>query len=116
MIQHLTQNPLKSNRFSPLLSRLFVIAIALLTLLMTSCSPSTARTAEQRTFLDLSVDFFKEYMSGNLTLGYTFLPKDKLTPYVYGGIGRIFDIRTPDPDLTEDTSGLNLQYGLYERE
>lgn len=57
-------------------------------------------------------NFFKEYMSGNLTLGYTFLPKDKLTPYVYGGIGRIFDIRTPDPDLTEDTSGLNLQYGL----
>lgn len=61
MIQHLTQNPLKINRFRPLLSRLFVIAIALLTLLMTSCSPSTARTAEQRTFLDLSVDFLAEY-------------------------------------------------------
>jgi curli production assembly/transport component CsgG len=57
-------------------------------------------------------DFFKEYISGNLTLGYTFLPKDRLTPYVYGGIGRIFDIRTPNPNLTEDTSGLNLQYGL----
>ena len=57
-------------------------------------------------------NFFKEYMSSNVTLGYTFLPKDKLTPYVYGGIGGIFDIRTPDPNLTEDTSGLNLQYGL----
>ncbi len=57
-------------------------------------------------------NFFKEYMSSNLTLGYTVLPKDKLTPYFYGGIGRIFDIRTPDPNLAEDTSGLNLQYGL----
>lgn len=57
-------------------------------------------------------DFFKEYMSGNLTLGYTFIPQDKLTPYVYGGIGGIFDLRSADPNLTEDTSGLNLQYGL----
>ena len=57
-------------------------------------------------------DFFKEYMSGNLTFGYTFIPQDKLTPYIYAGIGGIFDIRTPDPNLTEDTSGLNLQYGF----
>jgi len=57
-------------------------------------------------------DFYKEYMTGNLTLGYTFLPLDKLTPYIYGGIGGIFDIRTPDPELSEDTSGINLQYGV----
>jgi len=61
MIQHITQNPLKINRFRRLLSRLLVVAIALLTLLTTSCSPSTARTAEQRTFLDLSLDFLAEY-------------------------------------------------------
>lgn len=61
MIQQITQKLLKVNRFRPLLSRLFVVAIALLTLLTTSCSPSTARTAEQRTFLDLSLDFLAEY-------------------------------------------------------
>ncbi|MEO9661448.1 MAG: CsgG/HfaB family protein [Maribacter dokdonensis] len=57
-------------------------------------------------------DFYKEYMSGNVTLGYTFLPLDKLTPYIYAGAGGIFDIRSPDPNLTEDSSGINLQYGL----
>ena len=51
-------------------------------------------------------------MSSNVTLGYTFLPQDKLSPYIYGGIGRIFDIRSSDPNLTEDTSGMNFQYGL----
>ncbi|HAI38221.1 MAG TPA: hypothetical protein DCM40_08920, partial [Maribacter sp.] len=37
---------------------------------------------------------------------------DKLTPYIYAGAGGIFDIRSPDPNLTEDSSGINLQYGL----
>lgn len=57
-------------------------------------------------------NFYKEYMSGNFQLGYTILPFDDLTPYIYGGIGGIFDLRSPDPNLTEDTSGINLQYGL----
>lgn len=57
-------------------------------------------------------NFYKEYMSGNLTLGYTILPRDRFTPYVYIGAGHIFDLRTPDPAIPESTSGLNLQYGL----
>jgi curli production assembly/transport component CsgG len=57
-------------------------------------------------------NFYKEYMTGNLTLGYTFLPFDKITPYIYGGVGGIFDLNSPNESLTEDTSGLNLQYGL----
>ncbi|WP_088340632.1 CsgG/HfaB family protein [Robiginitalea sediminis] len=57
-------------------------------------------------------NFYKEYMSANLNLGYTILPRDRFTPYVYGGGGRIFDLRSPKPGLTEDPSGFNFQYGL----
>lgn len=57
-------------------------------------------------------NFYKSYLSSNLQLGYTILPLDKLTPYVYGGIGGIFDMDKPEEPLSEDTSGINLQYGL----
>ena len=43
----------------------------------------------------------------------TILPNDTFTPYIYGGIGGVFDIDTPfDPPAEEDTSGMNFQYGL----
>ena len=57
-------------------------------------------------------NFEKSYLSTNLQLGYTLLPLDNLTPYIYAGIGGIFDMDQPDPELSEDTTGFNVQYGL----
>ncbi|PKA99209.1 curli production assembly/transport component CsgG [Flavobacteriaceae bacterium MAR_2009_75] len=57
-------------------------------------------------------NFYKSYASSNLQLGYTLLPLDNLTPYIYAGIGGIFDMDKPDSELSEDTSGFNVQYGL----
>jgi len=57
-------------------------------------------------------NFYKEYMSGNLTAGFTLLPYDRITPYIYAGVGGIFDLRSPGPELEGETSGINLQYGL----
>lgn len=48
-------------------SRVLVLAIALLIVPLTSCSPSQARTAAQRTFLDLSLDFLGEYELPKMT-------------------------------------------------
>ncbi|AYN66893.1 hypothetical protein D1013_05645 [Euzebyella marina] len=56
--------------------------------------------------------FNKSYVSSNFQIGYTILPLDNLTPYIYGGVGGIFDLDSPEEELTEDTSGLNLQYGI----
>lgn len=56
-------------------------------------------------------DFSKEYMSGNLQLGYHLLPYDRVSPILYGGAGWIADIYSPEPGLTESTSGFNLQLG-----
>jgi len=101
MIQQITQKLLKVNKFRPLLSRLFVVAIALLTLLTTSCSPSTARTAEQRTFLDLSLDFLAEYQ----------LPKPmRFEDTPVGGLSALSYDRDRDRDrflaLSDDRSNL----------
>ncbi len=55
--------------------------------------------------------YYKEYMAAHLQLGYQLLPFERLSPIVYGGAGWIADIRTPEPGLTENTSGVNLQLG-----
>ncbi len=59
-----------------LLSLLFVLAITLLSFLMTACTPAEARTAEQRTFLNLSLEFLGEYQ----------LPKTKFKDTPVGGL------------------------------
>ncbi|NEP02991.1 MAG: esterase-like activity of phytase family protein [Symploca sp. SIO2E9] len=43
------------------LSRLLIVAAALLSFLMSACVPSEAITAEQRTFLDISLKYLGEY-------------------------------------------------------
>lgn len=48
-------------------SLILVLAIALLIVPLTGCSPSQARTASQRTFLDLSLDFLGEYELPKMT-------------------------------------------------
>jgi curli production assembly/transport component CsgG len=44
-------------------------------------------------------------------LEFIILPYDNITPYVYGGVGSIFDLHTQDPELTEKTTAFKLQYG-----
>ena len=63
----------------PLLSLLLIFAIALLSFLLTACSPSQARTAEQRTFLDLSLEFLGEYQ----------LPKTTFKDTPVGGLSAL---------------------------
>ena len=60
-------------------SLLIVLAIALLSFLTTACAPSQARTAEQRTFLNLSLDFLGEYQ----------LPKMKFKDTPVGGLSAL---------------------------
>ncbi|HEY9634897.1 MAG TPA: esterase-like activity of phytase family protein [Coleofasciculaceae cyanobacterium] len=62
-----------------LFSLLIVLAIALLSFLTTACAPSQARTAEQRTFLNLSLDFLGEYQ----------LPKMKFKDTSVGGLSAL---------------------------
>jgi hypothetical protein len=62
-----------------LFSLLIVLAIALLSFLTTACAPSQARTAEQRTFLNLSLDFLGEYQ----------LPKIKFKDTSVGGLSAL---------------------------
>ena len=62
-----------------LLSLLLVLVITLLSFLMTACAPSQARTAEQRTFLDLSLNFLGEYQ----------LPKMKFKDTPVGGLSAL---------------------------
>lgn len=66
---------------SKLLSLVLVLAIALLSFLTTGCSPSQARTAEQRTFLDLSLEFLGEYQLPKMTFKDT--PVGGLSALVY---------------------------------
>ena len=62
-----------------LFSLVLVVAIALLSFLTTACAPSQARTAEQRTFLDLSLEFLGEYQ----------LPKMKFKDTPVGGLSAL---------------------------
>ncbi len=78
-----------------LFSFLLVLAIALLSL-TTACAPSQARTAEQRTFLDLSLDFVGEYQ----------LPKMKFKDTPVGGLSALAYDRKRDKfyALSDDRS------------
>lgn len=62
-----------------LFSLLLVLVITLLSFLMSACAPSQARTAEQRTFLDLSLNFLGEYQ----------LPKMKFKDTPVGGLSAL---------------------------
>src|SRR4028119_64584 len=62
-----------------LFSLLLVLVITLLSFLMTACAPSQARTAEQRTFLDLSLNFLGEYQ----------LPEMKFKDTQVGGLSAL---------------------------
>jgi hypothetical protein len=72
-------NCLRLQASRKLFSLLLVLAIALLSFLTTACSPSQARTAEQRTFLDLSLNFLGEYQ----------LPKMKFKDTAVGGLSAL---------------------------
>jgi hypothetical protein len=67
MTQLVNRNHSNLQASGRLFSLLLVLAIALLSFLTTACSPSQARTAEQRTFLDLSLDFLGEYQLPKMT-------------------------------------------------
>lgn len=79
MTQLVNLNRIKFQASRQLFSLLFVLVLTLLSFLTTACSPSQARTAEQRTFRDLSLDFLGEYQ----------LPKTKFKDTPVGGLSAI---------------------------
>jgi hypothetical protein len=79
MTQLVNRNRIKLQASCQLFSLLFVLVLTLLSFLTTACSPSQARTAEQRTFRDLSLDFLGEYR----------LPKTKFKDTPVGGLSAL---------------------------
>lgn len=79
MTQLVNRNRIKLQTSRQLFSLLFVLVLTLLSFLTTACSPSQARTAEQRTFRDLSLDFLGEYQ----------LPKTKFKDTPVGGLSAL---------------------------
>jgi hypothetical protein len=79
MTQLVNRNRIKLQASRQLFSLLFVLVLTLLSFLTTACSPSQARTAEQRTFRDLSLDFLGEYQ----------LPKTKFKDTPVGGLSAL---------------------------
>lgn len=79
MTQLVNRNRIKFQASRQLFSLLFVLVLTLLSFLTTACTPSQARTAEQRTFRDLSLDFLGEYQ----------LPKTKFKDTPVGGLSAI---------------------------
>ncbi|HEY9833721.1 MAG TPA: esterase-like activity of phytase family protein [Stenomitos sp.] len=79
MTQLVNRNRIKFQASRQLFSLLFVLVLTLLSFLTTACTPSQARTAEQRTFRDLSLDFLSEYQ----------LPKTKFKDTPVGGLSAI---------------------------
>lgn len=77
LLRNLKRSQLRA--FRPLFSLLCVLAIALLSILTVACTPVQARTAEARTFLDLSLDFLGEYQ----------LPKTKYKDTPVGGLSAL---------------------------
>jgi hypothetical protein len=65
LLINLKRSQLRASR--KLFSLVFVLAIALLSFLTVGCAPSQVRSAEQRTFLNLSLDFLGEYKLPNMT-------------------------------------------------
>jgi hypothetical protein len=79
MTQLVKRNRLKLQASPQLFSLLFVVVLTLLSFLTIACAPSQARTAEQRTFRNLSLDFLGEYQ----------LPKTKFKDTPVGGLSAI---------------------------
>ncbi len=79
MTQLVNPNGSRLQASPKLFSLILVLAIALLSFLTAACVPSQARTAEQRTFLDLSLDFLGEYQ----------LPKMKFKDTPVGGLSAL---------------------------
>src|SRR5919199_1147453 len=79
MTQLVNPNRLRLRISRKLLSLLSVVAIALLSLVMAGCDPSQALTAEERTFLNLSLNFLGEYQ----------LPKMNFKDTPVGGLSAI---------------------------
>ncbi len=79
MTQLVNRNRLTLQASRKLFSLILVLVITLLSFLTTACNPSQARTAEQRTFLDLSLDFLGEYK----------LPKMKFKDTTVGGLSAL---------------------------
>ncbi|HEY9610939.1 esterase-like activity of phytase family protein [Allocoleopsis sp.] len=79
MTQLVKRNRLKLQASRQLFSLLFVVVLTLLSFLTTACAPSQARTAEQRTFRDISLDFLGEYQ----------LPKTKFKDTPVGGLSAL---------------------------
>ncbi len=79
MTQLVNRNRLRLHASHKLFSLIFVLIITLLSFLTTGCSPSQARTAEQRTFLNLSLEFLGEYQ----------LPKMKFKDTPVGGLSAL---------------------------
>jgi hypothetical protein len=79
MTQLVNRNGLKLHASRQLFALLFVLVLTLLSFLTTACAPSQARTAEQRTFRELSLDFLGEYQ----------LPKTKFKDTPVGGLSAL---------------------------
>ena len=79
MTQLVNRNRIKLQTSRQLFSLLFALVLTLLSFLTTACSPSQARTSEQRTFRDLSLDFLGEYQ----------LPKTKFKDTPVGGLSAL---------------------------
>jgi len=79
MTQLVNRDRIKFHAFRTLFSLLFILLLTLLSFLTTACVPSQARTAEKRTFLDLSLDFLGEYQ----------LPKTKFKDTPIGGLSAL---------------------------
>lgn len=79
MTQLVHRHGLRLEASRQLFSLLFVLVVTLLSFLTTGCAPSEARTAEQRTFLDLSLNFLGEYQ----------LPKMKFKGTPVGGLSAL---------------------------
>lgn len=79
MTQLVKRNRIRFKASHRLYSLTLVLVLILLSFLTTACSPSQARTAQQRTFLDLSLDFLGEYQ----------LPKTTFKDTTVGGLSAL---------------------------
>jgi hypothetical protein len=79
MNQLVNLNNFRVHTSGRLFSLLLVLVTILLSFLTTACEPSQAITAEQRTFLNLSLDFLGEYQ----------LPKQKFKDTPVGGLSAL---------------------------
>lgn len=56
--------------------------------------------------------FSEEYMSPELNLELNILPKDNFNPFIYGGVGYIFEIHSPDLGQNKKVTSPKAQLGV----